>query len=83
MAAQPVTGIEESPNSSSHGAAPFMSLAKKQRPDGPALWTFQVNEAAHRFYERPGLIEIERTDGLRNDEREPDVRYLWQPPPAR
>lgn len=60
----------------------FMALAKQQRPDGLALWTFQVNTSAHRFYERHGFTEIERTDGSRNDEREPDVRYLWQPPAA-
>ncbi|MEU6672295.1 GNAT family N-acetyltransferase [Streptomyces sp. NPDC046727] len=57
----------------------FMSLAKQRRPDGLALWTFQVNKAAQRFYERHGFVEIERTDGRRNDEREPDVRYVWQP----
>ncbi|MBV9022986.1 MAG: GNAT family N-acetyltransferase [Streptomycetaceae bacterium] len=57
----------------------FMVLAKQRRPDGLALWTFQVNEAAQRFYKRHGFIEVERTDGLRNEEREPDVRYVWQP----
>jgi ribosomal protein S18 acetylase RimI-like enzyme len=56
-----------------------MSLAKRRRPDGLALWTFQVNVAAQRFYERHGFIAVERTDGLRNEEREPDVRYVWQP----
>ncbi|MGW7327650.1 GNAT family N-acetyltransferase [Streptomyces sp. NPDC054840] len=61
----------------------FMSLAKERRPDGLTLWTFQVNEPARRFYERHGFIAVERTDGLRNDEREPDIRYLWQPPPPR
>ncbi|AWZ07460.1 MULTISPECIES: GNAT family N-acetyltransferase [unclassified Streptomyces] len=61
----------------------FMYLAKQRQPDGLALWTFQVNESAHRFYERHGFIAVERTDGLRNDEREPDVRYLWQPRPPR
>ncbi|MEU5476670.1 GNAT family N-acetyltransferase [Streptomyces mirabilis] len=57
----------------------FMSLAKQRQPDGLALRTFQVNQSAQRFYERHGFIEIERTDGLRNDEREPDIRYVWQP----
>ncbi|WP_330334805.1 GNAT family N-acetyltransferase [Streptomyces sp. NBC_00536] len=61
----------------------FMSLDKKQRPDGLALWTFQVNEPAHRFYERHGFIAVEETGGMRNDEREPDIRYIWQPLPAR
>lgn len=57
----------------------FVDLAKQQRPAGLRLWTFQVNEPARRFYERHGFIEVERTDGLRNEEREPDVRYVWQP----
>ncbi|MYQ96739.1 GNAT family N-acetyltransferase [Streptomyces sp. SID4946] len=57
----------------------FMSLAKQRQPDGLALWTFQVNQSARRFYERHGFIEVERTDGLRNDEREPDIRYVWRP----
>ncbi|RDG36699.1 GNAT family N-acetyltransferase [Streptomyces corynorhini] len=58
----------------------LMALAKQRQPDGLVLWTFQVNEAAQRFYERHGFIAVQRTDGLRNEEREPDVRYVWQPP---
>ncbi len=57
----------------------FMDLAKQQRPDGLGLWTFQVNGPARRFYERHGFIAVEHTDGLRNEEHEPDVRYAWQP----
>lgn len=57
----------------------LVALAKQQRPDGLGLWTFQVNGPAQRFYERHGFIAVERTDGLRNEEREPDVRYVWQP----
>lgn len=57
----------------------FISLAKQRRPDGLRLWTFQVNTSPQRFYERHGFTEVERTAGLRNDEREPDIRYVWQP----
>ncbi|MFF8900455.1 GNAT family N-acetyltransferase [Streptomyces lydicus] len=57
----------------------FMSLAKQQQSDGLSLWTFQVNGPAQRFYQRHGFVEVERTDGQRNDEREPDIRYVWQP----
>lgn len=57
----------------------FVDLAKRQRPEGLGLWTFQVNGSAQRFYERHGFIAVERTDGLRNEEHEPDVRYVWQP----
>ncbi|MEQ8144993.1 GNAT family N-acetyltransferase [Streptomyces sp. OP7] len=57
----------------------FVALAKQRRPDGLALWTFQVNAPARRFYERHGFLAVEHTDGSGNEEREPDVRYLWQP----
>ncbi|WP_031102505.1 GNAT family N-acetyltransferase [Streptomyces sp. NRRL S-146] len=57
----------------------FMSLAKQQQPGGLSLWTFQVNGPARRFYQRHGFTEAERTDGQRNDEGEPDVRYVWKP----
>ncbi|GAA3958201.1 GNAT family N-acetyltransferase [Streptomyces marokkonensis] len=57
----------------------FVALAKERRPDGLSLWTFQVNTPAHRFYERHGLTAVEWTDGAGNEEREPDVRYVWRP----
>lgn len=57
----------------------FVALAKERSPKGLSLWTFQVNKPAHRFYERHGFVETERTDGSDNEEREPDVRYVWRP----
>ena len=42
------------------------------------LWTFQRNTPARRFYERKGFVAIETTDGSRNEENEPDVRYFWR-----
>lgn len=42
------------------------------------LWTFQRNNEARRFYERRGFVAAEQTDGSRNEEREPDVRYVWR-----
>ena len=62
----------------------LLAWAKRRRPDGLELWTFQRNEAARRFYERRGFREVELTDGSRNEEREPDVRYAWAPrePPS-
>ncbi|WP_342360242.1 GNAT family N-acetyltransferase [Terrarubrum flagellatum] len=42
------------------------------------LWTFQKNLAARRFYETRGFTAIEETDGSANEEREPDVRYVWR-----
>ncbi|WP_433560573.1 N-acetyltransferase family protein [Nocardia sp. CA-151230] len=57
----------------------FVDLAKRLRPKGLGLWTFQVNEPARRFYERHGFVEVDRTDGSRNEEREPDIRFVWRP----
>ncbi|MDO0915758.1 GNAT family N-acetyltransferase [Streptomyces sp. DT2A-34] len=57
----------------------FVDLAKQLRPHGLTLWTFQVNKPAHRFYERHGFVAVEYTDGSGNEEREPDVRYVWRP----
>ncbi|GAA4221168.1 GNAT superfamily N-acetyltransferase [Streptosporangium album] len=60
----------------------FVALAKERRPGGLELWTFQVNGPAQRFYGRHGFVAVERTDGSGNEEREPDVRYVWRPEPG-
>ncbi|GHF03160.1 histone acetyltransferase [Streptomyces werraensis] len=57
----------------------LVNVAKERSPSGLTLWTFQVNEVARRFYERHGFVPEESTDGLGNEEREPDVRYVWRP----
>ena len=49
----------------------------KQDRDRLALWTFQRNDAARRFYAREGFCEVEETDGARNAEKLPDVRCVW------
>ena len=59
----------------------LLEVAKRCRPDGLQLWTFQSNGRAHRFYERHGFKAEERTDGSRNQERAADVRYVWRPVP--
>ncbi|MGZ4764386.1 MAG: GNAT family N-acetyltransferase [Ilumatobacteraceae bacterium] len=53
----------------------FIALARQRQPDGLQLWAFQSNTRARRFYERHGFVAVEFTDGHRNDERWPDVRY--------
>ena len=42
------------------------------------LWAFQKNASALRFYQRKGFRIVERTDGSRNEEKEPDARLLWR-----
>ena len=55
----------------------LLDVVKAQRPGGFGLWVFAANDRARGFYRRHGLIELERTDGSANDEREPDVRMVW------
>jgi ribosomal protein S18 acetylase RimI-like enzyme len=57
----------------------FVERAQASLPDGLQLWTFQANVGAQRFYERLGFSPAERTDGSGNEERAPDVRYVWLP----
>lgn len=45
--------------------------------DQLALWVFQRNERARRFYERRGFVLVRETDGAGNEERTPDAFYVW------
>ena len=42
------------------------------------LWTFQKNQSAQKFYEKHGFIELKRTDGTENEEKEPDILMEWR-----
>jgi GNAT superfamily N-acetyltransferase len=55
----------------------LVRLAKRERPEGLSLWTFASNTGAHRFYERHGFVETDRTDGQRNEECAPAILYVW------
>ena len=55
----------------------LLHLAKRERPHGLRLWTFVSNDGAKRFYERHGFREVKRTNGSRNEERAPDIQYVW------
>ena len=57
----------------------LMAIAKKERPAGIGLYTFQVNDRARRFYERHGFVATWFGDGKDNEEGQPDVRYEWRP----
>ena len=57
----------------------LVELAKKRCPAELALWTFQINSPAQRFYEQHGFVAVERTDGRSNEEHEPDIRFIWRP----
>ena len=55
----------------------LLEHAKRERPRGFTLWTFQENEGARRFYERHGLRAVAFGDGSGNEEGVPDVQYSW------
>jgi GNAT superfamily N-acetyltransferase len=55
----------------------LVRFAQSRRPQGLSLWAFQSNHRARRFYERHGFVAAEYTDGHGNEERAPDVRYVW------
>jgi GNAT superfamily N-acetyltransferase len=57
----------------------LLAVAKRERPRGLRLWTFQSNVGAQRFYERHGFVAERRTDGRDNEERAPDVLYAYDP----
>lgn len=46
------------------------------------LWCFQKNQPARIFYERYGFRSLLFTDGHDNEEREPDILYVWNKPAA-
>ena len=68
------------PEFANHGIGSMLvDHAKDRQRHGLQLWTFASNLGAQRFYERHGFVEAERTDGADNEERAPDIRYVWNP----
>ncbi|MGL9617283.1 GNAT family N-acetyltransferase [Bradyrhizobium sp. U531] len=65
------------PAAQGRGAGTQLLDVAKHASDRLELWTFQRNAPARRFYEARGFAPVEQTDGARNEEKEPDVRYLW------
>jgi len=61
-----------------HGVGAALIDRAKKKSRCLSLWTFQFNEPARAFYERHGFIEVERTGGAGNDEKLPDIRYVWE-----
>jgi GNAT superfamily N-acetyltransferase len=68
------------PEAQGRGAGSTLLQVAKRAFDRLQLWTFQRNTRARRFYEARGFALVEETDGARNEEKEPDARYLWTRP---
>ena len=60
----------------------LIEAAQASGVDALELWCFQANARARRFYEARGFRAIRFTDGARNEERTPDVRYRWDRAPS-
>jgi GNAT superfamily N-acetyltransferase len=58
----------------------LIELAKSRRPAGLQLWTFTTNTGAQRFYLRHGFTVADTTDGSGNEEKAPDIRFVWTAP---
>ncbi|MEM7226134.1 MAG: GNAT family N-acetyltransferase [Pseudomonadota bacterium] len=70
------------PDSIGRGAGSFLlDAAKSSGVAALELWCFQANLRARRFYETRGFHPIRFTDGQRNEEKTPDVRYRWERSP--
>jgi GNAT superfamily N-acetyltransferase len=57
----------------------LLSRALAESTSPVDLWAFARNEPALAFYARHGFVEVERTGGSANEEREPDVRMRRAP----
>ena len=65
------------PEVQGHGVGNELLQVAKRAFDCLQLWTFQRNLSARRFYEARGFALVEETDVARNEEKEPDARYIW------
>jgi GNAT superfamily N-acetyltransferase len=68
------------PEAQGRGAGTELLDVAKCASERLQLWTFQRNARARCFYEARGFALVEETDGTRNEEKEPDARYLWTRP---
>ncbi|WP_027522843.1 GNAT family N-acetyltransferase [Bradyrhizobium sp. Ec3.3] len=66
------------PDAQGHGVGSELLDVAKSAFEQLQLWTFQRNARARRFYEFRGFELVEETDGTRNEEKEPDARYVWR-----
>ena len=59
----------------------LLNAAKDKAASYLELWCFQANIKARKFYEAHNFLPVEFTDGARNEEKTPDVRYRWERKP--
>ena len=69
------------PDHQGQGIGPVLLDKALESGTPKQLWAFQQNERARRFYEARGFVATEFTDGAANEEKTPDVRYVWSSRP--
>lgn len=62
----------------SQGLGVGSALLEKFGSSIEQFWVFARNAEARKFYLARGFIEVEETNGLGNEEKEPDVRFVSQ-----
>lgn len=65
------------PDAQDDGVGTALMEDAKTETDRLALWSYQANSSATRFYGLRGFIETARTDGSENDAGLPDIRFEW------
>lgn len=65
------------PEAQDDGVGSALIEDAKSACDALALWSYEANTAATRFYNLRGFIEADRTDGSTNDAGLPDIRFEW------
>jgi len=66
------------PAHQSRGLGSQLLAVAQASADVLRAWTFQCNTAARRFYESRGFRAERETNGDDNEERQPDVLYVWR-----
>jgi ribosomal protein S18 acetylase RimI-like enzyme len=66
------------PGAQRRGVGSRLLAQARKSSDTQRLWTFQCNPAARAFYEKHGFRMERQTDGKGNEEKQPDILYLWE-----
>jgi GNAT superfamily N-acetyltransferase len=56
----------------------LLAIAKRHSPTVLCLFYSQQNTRARAFYEANGFTAVRFSDGSDNEEREPDIEYVWE-----
>ncbi len=55
----------------------LLEIAKHHSPNELRLFCFQRNSRVRAFYEANGFTAVRFSDASDNEEREPDIEYVW------